>query len=80
MNTLNMSYKHSTENPFEHPMKYPALQYKGLTILPSPSNSDANMESVNSDDSHSQSDGSQEDGNRQDKDAQILIDTDDIID
>lgn len=49
MNTLNMSHKYNTENPFEHPLKYPALQYKGLTLMPSSSHSDAIMESANSD-------------------------------
>lgn len=29
MNTLNLGYKSQTENPFENPAKYPALQYKG---------------------------------------------------
>jgi hypothetical protein len=29
MNTLNLDYKSQTENPFENPTVYPALNYKG---------------------------------------------------
>lgn len=46
MNTLNMSHKNQTENPFDQPLKYPALQYRGMTILKSQTNSDAIMESA----------------------------------
>lgn len=76
MNTLNMSHKNRTENPFEHPAKYPALQYKGLTVMPSPSNSDAIMKSADSE-AHSSSESQ---GDDLDYEAQMLVDTDDIID
>lgn len=48
MNTLNMNHRNCTENPFDCPNKYPALQYKGLTVVDSPSCSDAYMEEVES--------------------------------
>jgi hypothetical protein len=71
MNTLNMGYKNQTENPFDHPLKYPALLYKGMTMMESPLKSDAIMESVERKSSSSSSD---------DDDDPMIIDTDDIID
>lgn len=50
MNTLNMNHKNHTENPFDCPQKYPALQYKSMALVPSQSNSDAIMESVRQED------------------------------
>lgn len=33
MNTLNICYKVKTENPFDNPSKYPALLFKGKSIM-----------------------------------------------
>lgn len=73
MNTLNMSHKNQTENPFDAPLKYPALQYRGMTVLQSHTSSDAIMESA---DGSSSSSSSEIDANE----APMIIDTDDIID
>lgn len=76
MNTLNMGYKHQTENPFDHPLKYPALMYKGMTLMPSPETSEnAIMESAEPDENSSAS--SSVDG---DDNMLVIIDTEDIID
>jgi len=40
MNTLNICYKARTENPFENPNKYPALLYKGKSMIESFSQSE----------------------------------------
>ena len=50
MNTLNMGHRNNTENPFDFPQKYPVLQYKSMTLVPSSTNSDAIMESVRQED------------------------------
>lgn len=73
MNTLNMGYKNQTENPFDFPLKYPALQYRGMTIIHSASNSDAIMESAEPESSSSSSES-------EENDVPMIIDTDDIID
>lgn len=82
MNTLNMHHRNNTENPFDCPNKYPALQYKGLTVIDSPSGSDAFMEEIESSSDDELDQGIQADqfgGMDQFGDVDMLIDTDEII-